>query len=344
MSARELQGKEGGAGGGRDYETVTPTGQLDVPVKGNEVLSNILYDCTASNATVNIKLFGSASVVNVGIKGQNEAAIKDNDGRRHGLHINSSGQTLVDNFYLGDGSLPGHEHGGFIARNSKGTTTFRHLNIQNFPDNGIYGSTPGKQNNGYEIHFRNSYIRNCVSGMYRLSSGTIENCTAITDAAPPNKIRNKDRGPGKEVGTTTNANRGVWVRNNGNVKITNSDFYHPHTSNIASILADGGSRVSVSNSRFGPMAKADWGKGNVTFDAQCGGNPSQAAPNGVPLTAEEAASGTSSADGTKIPPQGISGGPGLSGQEAQNTIGTETGVPFETPVGVPKEEGQRYVK
>jgi len=310
-----------------EYETVVVDGIQSRTVGSGEVLSDVLFDITADGAAMTVDLEGdSPALVNTGWLGKNDYGGAEPEVDSF-IHAKTSGETLIDTVYLGDGSVKGHTCPIFVNRNTTGSVTIRHTNIQQHPDNGVYASAVAKEGDAGETHCRNCYFRSCVSGMYRLPNGSMDNCVVVNDTQPPPKLREKDRGPNKPKGSEVDGVRGLWARNGANVSVNECVFYMPHETTNAYIDADSdGSSVSVSGSLFGPDGYEGNSDGDISF-SDCGpyspGDPLPGesettssggtavadgggvpAPTGVPLTATEAAEGTASADGRTVPPGG----------------------------------------
>ncbi len=79
--------------------------------------------------------------------------------------------------------------GVFVRNEHAGVANFEHCWLENFPDNGLYGSAPASTNNGNdgEVNVSGGLYKNCTIAALRLggSNSTVEGATVVQDA-PPN--------------------------------------------------------------------------------------------------------------------------------------------------------------
>ena len=155
-----------------------------------DVLENTLIDITARNARYQITAVGSGwEIRNVGVRGA-----WDGYEKAEPLIANvpdANGSARIENVYLGDGApddtYPGAT-GIFVANEHAGVLEIDRANIQGFPDNAIYGSSPGDlpqhslgSGGGGEVHITNSYAADCRAGGFRVGTpgSYAKNCVAV---------------------------------------------------------------------------------------------------------------------------------------------------------------------
>jgi hypothetical protein len=258
---------------GAEYDTITvPAGQKrTIRLGSGETLENTLIDITADGASVQIYPSGNDwAVRNVGIKGNHPGGhyimtpgVPDKDG-----------SAVVENVYLGDGQTEGSAKGGIWVNGNlphRGTITFRNVHVGQMVDNGLYGMDSGYSGIGGVVHVEDSFfysnnISNIRVGSVDGRTCRVDNCVVRVDdgATPP-------CGVGCSAPGAVNP-RGVWAWFDA-VQVTNSDIGGP----IARDTKEGG-YIEDENTRWGSEANTD------------------RVPDGTPMTAEEAASGTSSGD------------------------------------------------
>lgn len=266
-----------------DYEVIKARGQT-VRIGRGETFENKLIDFTTGGSFL-IYVEGANSVIrNIGFKGLYRGAsfiISIKAGQ---------GDILFENIYLGDGATKEGEdfvHGPgavFMHRGSKADLTFRHCNVQGFPNNGFYCSnTPY----GGSVRFESCFGKNNGVTTFRCGSedDEIVNCVAYND--------NTDYGRGYGGYTETNG-RPVWVWNGGTVTIRDSHFAdgpYPY----ALVAGANGSPGSVDFQSGGYRGTIQRASGStVSIGSDVSRNPDLSIPDGVPTSPEEAASGSGS--------------------------------------------------
>lgn len=282
---------------GADYETVTvPTGEREtVTVPENGTLENKLYDITADGASIVFDMKGDSwTMRNVGVRGVNETG----ETFMHASVTDSSSEGVVENCYFGDGTTEGDGVGiwvdGLGGDAHRGTLVFDKLHIANFADNGIYATGPVKHMDhdaAGPIHIRNSFSHNNNISQFRIGShgSSIENSVALVDSNVPDN----------EVGVNA---RGLWLRVGGeNITIEDSAAVIRHSEGTSAIDATDLAQGRVTDTTIeGPV------RGDENLDMQ---NITDEAPDavplpeGVPMTAEEAASGGASAGESTATPE-----------------------------------------
>lgn len=261
-----------GSGGVREpqgqFDTeVIPAGERRrVSVGSGETLSNILYDIRASGAGIGITADGNNwAIKNIGIRG----VMPTNLDFTIRTNVSSSGATgLVDNIYMGDGEVPHAEGGGlfmFGNRGHRGHVTIRRMNMQQFVNNGIYGSQPASEHNQsgtFDVensYFHSNNIANIRTGTLPPNECVVRNCVVMVNesAVPP-------CGVGCSSWGAVNP-RGLW------------SWCAP---------------TRVINSDIGASASGMKGGSFIWENTRRGAQAQNRYPKGVPLTAEAAAGGT----------------------------------------------------
>ncbi|SIS00702.1 hypothetical protein SAMN05421752_10760 [Natronorubrum thiooxidans] len=275
------------------YDSVTYT------VGSGETLENLLIDISAPHAKFYIRANGRDwTVRNIGIKGTWDDDTKEEP---FIVNVSSGGTGHVENFYWADGTAPfdkqrtygGAATGCYIANAHSGTLVMENLNLQGFSDNGVYGSSPGDLpshpsgggGNG-QVIIRNSYAANCAPAGFRLGSdgSRLENCVV------------------------TNCTRNYWgfYRDTEIVDCDLSDTSQHGDIVVSDSHWDDNATVTVENTYFERTGKHG-SKGRVvgsSADRTPRTRPDQV--EGVPLTPEEAALGSSSAE-PSLPSNGDDG-------------------------------------
>ncbi|ELY48608.1 hypothetical protein C493_21856 [Natronolimnohabitans innermongolicus JCM 12255] len=253
-----------------DYEVIEATGQT-ITIGEGETLENKLVDLTDGGSLTLLVEGGDSTIRNVGFDGLYR-------GSEFQLSIAApSGDVLIENLYLGDGATKegeGFVHGPgavFYHNDAACDVTFRYCNVQGYPNNGFYCSNTAS---GGSVMFENCYAKNNGVATYRCggANDAIRNSVAYND--------DTDYGPGYGGYTETNG-RPVW--SSGLITIEDSDFAggdYPH----ALVSHQGGTIEFDSGAVSGGM------EGSVQT-GDVGDDPDLSIPDGVPTTAEEAASG-----------------------------------------------------
>lgn len=269
-----------GTGGATlDYDRVEiePGEDRTIVLEPGESLENTVFDCTAEGARVTIAAHETDwTIRNVAIEGYLDVG---SESAVFGLSDREGGTSTFENVYLGDGS---YDAGGetsetaiWVHPEHDGHLDVRHVNVQGFPDNGIYASAPGGAGGG-TVHIDRCYAANNYVSNYRIGSAgsKVTNSSVLLD---------EDGYDG----------RGVWIWAPGECAVdgcqleTNGNHYAIHVGASGS-----GSSAVVSNTeydtdfhggieeRFGATVEVD----------DVGTDPEAFVPDGVPTTPEEAAS------------------------------------------------------
>jgi len=263
------------------YETITVprNEQYLVTLGDNETFENKIIDISNSGATYRIEAYGSDwTIRNVGVRGVWDVA---SDGHMQSISCRvDSGTGTIENFYFADGvdddTFPGVT-GIYVQKAHSGTLNIKNVNIQNCPNNGVYGSNPGKTDGGKGVvNVEDSYFSDNLASSVRLGTdgSTARNC--VINGGP---------------------HRGFWVYFES-VTFENCDA-------IATNPYDaGGTSYDYQSSAYGELVNS---RGEGTIRERGGGeivgtmnpDPRTSPPSGVPTSPEEAASGggTGSDDG-----------------------------------------------
>ncbi|WP_276301469.1 hypothetical protein [Halorussus lipolyticus] len=246
-----------------EYDTVTVSAgdTRTFSVGSGETLENTLIDITADGASARIVTSGSGwTVRNVGLKGQHP-------GGHHQMIVrvdDPDGTGRLENVFLGNEQADRSAKGGIYwdsASSEKGTIVLDRVHIANKVDNGFYGEGDGY---GHQIvkncYFHNNTISNVRVGSRHSTSRVVNTTVHIDGGNPP-------CGAGCSSPGSTNT-RAIWAWF-GEVHVEDCDIKG------APLLTKEGGSITQSNTRVGSAADTS-------------------PPEGVPMTAEEAASGGSS--------------------------------------------------
>ncbi|AXR78675.1 hypothetical protein [Natrarchaeobaculum sulfurireducens] len=268
-----------------DYEEITASGQT-IRIEQGETYENKLFDLTNGNSVLLLVEGGNSTIRNIGFKGLHR-------GDAFMISITApSGDVLIENVYLGDGSTKEGEsfvHGPgavFMHRNANCDVTFRYCNVQGWPNNGFYCSNTA---DGGSARFENCYGKNNGVSTFRVAGGNdrIEHCVAYND--------NTDYGPGWG-GYVEDSGRPLWVWPGGTVSIEDSHFAagsYPY----AAVMRGSGSAQMSGGAIDGNV------QGNGLQRSSVSSSADLSIPEGVPTSPEEAASGgsDSGSDGDETP-------------------------------------------
>jgi hypothetical protein len=283
ISSEEIQDQLGNAAtvtttNGVTLIRVKANQQPRIRVASNQALTNVLVDLSAPQSHLSIDGGGSNwAIQNVGYRGRASWGAKDN---AISARVENGGEALIENVYLGDGSVPGRQTGIFVAKPTTGTLRINRVNVQEWPDNGIYGSALGPSNGGAggTVHISNSLSANNVTSNFRLSDGgSLTNSVSLSTT------------PGPAKGGSSNV-RGLWARDGGEtVQVANTMMHHP-TGQQTIVAGLPPASVAVSNSAIDPTL-IDENGGSVSLSS-VSEVTKMVVPQGVPGTAEAAASGS----------------------------------------------------
>lgn len=257
-----------------DYRTirVAENERRQISVGSGETLENVRIDMTAEGASAQIVATGADwTVRNVGFAGVHPGG--------HYLVIAAAdrGSTgTFENLYMGDGQVAGTPKGGIWLRpEHKGTIEWRRVNVQQFVDNGLYG-TDSTADTGGIVNVYDSYFRSNNDANVRVGTAagtcTVRNTVSVGDTDTPVSDHHADEhGHGSQC-------RGVWAWY-GKVVVEDCDVAVAESAGTNLVEADkneaaAGANIVTRNTRVGSEARTD-------------------PPSGVPLSAEAAARGGS---------------------------------------------------
>ncbi|WP_435154502.1 hypothetical protein [Haladaptatus sp. DFWS20] len=259
-----------GAANAKEYRTITvPAGETkSITVGDGETFENVLIDMTADGASALVRTSGSGwTIRNVGFKGIHP-------GGHYLLNPGVSspeGTGLIENVYMGDGQVAGSDSGGVWVNANlphRGTIKFRNVHVAGMIDNGLYGSGPGAQGYGGNLHVESSYFKGNTISNVRLNAKArpckVTNTVVDTRGNKPCRI-----GCSAPGSTTT---RAVWSWY-GETHLRNCDI-------VGSIATAKGGSVTKTDVRTGDQA-------DLT------------PPKGVPMSAKQAASGAGGSSGNR---------------------------------------------
>jgi len=280
-----------------DYDTIEvsagETRRIDIGT--GETFENTIVDITADSANVQIRANGENwTMRNVAIKGSPPP--KPEGGNAMMVCYDTGGDSVIEHCWFGDGSGGGTWDnamaGVFVHARHAGTLTVRDCYFRGWLNNALYASPPGNRENEYfsggnigqggEVYAENCYFEdNNVASIRMGSSGSYA----------------------KDCVVNGGDHRGCWTYYE-NVDFINVDstaarafeaggLSHDHqgsaVANLENCQADGDLRT----------------KGGAEINGSPGQNPRTSPQDGVPLTAEESASGgsSSSSDSGTTPSQ-----------------------------------------
>ncbi|NEU56949.1 hypothetical protein [Halorussus sp. MSC15.2] len=260
-----------------DFETITvPAGEVrSFSLGDGDTLENTLIDISADGAGYRISANGDGwAIRNVGVRGYFDANVDD----PIVVLCPNGGTGTIENVYLGDGGYDapaGLTTGIFVHAYHSGHIDIDRVNVQGWAGNGVYASGPGNHddhpNPGGDgtVQITNSYAADNPTADFRLGTdgSYCKNCVC--------------EGSG----------RGYWGFYN-TTKLIDCDV---HNGIYASDGAwESPAVVQLENTRFsgGTHTYVD----SADISGSSAGTPRDRMPDGVPTTAEAAASATSGTD------------------------------------------------
>lgn len=259
-----------------EYQTITiPAGTTKfIHVGDGETLENVLIDISAEGAKASIRTSGSGwTIRNVGFKGTYSGGGDSANWLLIPGVSDPDGVGVIENFYMGDGQVSGTRKGGIWVNANmphRGTIVFRNVHIANMVS-GLYASGPGYKGAGGNIRVEDSYVKSNYSSNIRTNglkrTNVVKNTVVHIDGTQPACGPDTGSGGCSQPGST-NA-RAIWAWY-GRCHLDNCDIVGP-------IIERDGGEVTMTNTRVGDDADTT-------------------PPAGVPMSAEEAASGTSGTD------------------------------------------------
>ncbi len=260
-----------------DYDVIEANGQT-IQIGEGETFENTLIDVSNGNGILLNVTGAGATIRNVGFSGLYQ-------GGDFAITINvPAGDVLVENLYLGDGANKSGEsfvHGPgavFLHRDSNADVTFRHCNVQGWPNNGFYCSNTA---NGGSVRFESCYGKNNGVATFRCASAD----DVIVDCVAYNDDTDYSTENGSWGGYTEQHGRPVWAWSPGPVTIEDSQFAAgPYA---AALLTHEGGTIDFRSGSYSGDTQGQVQTGEVSND------PDLSVPDGVPTSAEEAAGGAS---------------------------------------------------
>ncbi|THE64855.1 hypothetical protein D8Y22_10820 [Salinadaptatus halalkaliphilus] len=261
-----------------DYEEITARGQT-IRIGEGETYENKLFDLTNGNSVLLLVEGGNSTIRNIGFDGLHR-------GDAFMISITApSGDVLIENVYLGDGSTKEGEsfvHGPgavFYHKQAGCDVTFRYCNVQGWPNNGFYCSNTAS---GGSVELDHCYGKNNGVSTFRVAGGqdVITDCVAYND--------DTDYGPGWG-GYVEDSGRPVWVWPGNTVAIDDSHFAagsYPY----AMVMRNSGSARMTGGAISGTVQGSGLRRDGVSSD------PDLSVPDGVPTTPREAAAGETDSD------------------------------------------------
>ncbi|MFU8867388.1 hypothetical protein [Natronococcus sp.] len=270
-------GATGAAAADEQYEVIEAEGQT-VTISDGETWENKLIDMTTGGDITVIAEGTDWTIRNVGFHGENTSGAGS---ATFGVADTGGATSTVENVYLGDGSDSqngsgtGHGQTAFwVNPDHSGHIDFRNLNIQGFADNAIYASAPGNAGGG-TVHIDGCFAANCYVSHYRLATegSRVTNSSVLVD----------------EEGFE---GRGIWAWAPGTIEVDGCQLEMNGANTAIDAGANGnGTTVVVSDTDYDEGAGvAEHDGSSVQFDDDVGTDPEAFVPDGVPTSAEEAAS------------------------------------------------------
>lgn len=273
-------------------EVIPADTHREIQVNSNETLDNVLFDITADGASIHIDASEATGweIRNVGIKGKmpdTDTIDGVNNVILAGVN-DTNGTGLIENVYLGDGIASTPAHGGGIFVDSfgdyhVGELIIRNVHVARWPDNGLYGSDVDDIQGagaGGPVTVEDSFFHNNNIAGVRLGTddSTVTNTTVTVDGdvpAAPNGTRP----------------RGFWLRENSTgILLDTCRTWQSGDEAAEAISVIENTSATATDTGIEGTVKVDSGSTlteNNTFDLTEIPQP----PDGVPLTAEEAARG-----------------------------------------------------
>lgn len=248
-------------------ETIYPGsgGRKRITVGHGETFSNKIIKVNPNSPGTILQIYGNnCKVKNVGF-----------DGIHPGLEnfvrvaVPSRNATAtVENLYMGDGAVEGSKGGIYVNAGHMGAVTFRNIHVARISNNGLYATPPAQNGNPGITHVENSYFRN--NNISNVRVGSKRGTSRVKDtviyspkAGTPGCNMNCSAPPG------TVASRGIWAWH-GRVRVQNCD---------------------ILSQRQELATKAGTGASYERVNTRTGSSANHFIPDGVPTSAEQAASG-----------------------------------------------------
>ena len=262
----------------------TPSDYSELLVTSGEIRENLLVDVTADGASAIMVARGSDWVIrDIGFKGVCDGDPDYSSAKCIRADVDSGSNGTISTCYFGDGGTSNGYVGIFVKDSHAGDLKIRQCDVSNFANNGIYASAPGQSDGGGgEVNIDSCYAKNNNVAQYRLGTDTSD----LKDS-----IAHVDSDVGSLDGVE-NA-RGLWVRNEANVEVTNSDVLleHPDASYCFWEDDDSGGVIRIHDSELDYRDGADgYFKPGGDYDTNNNGQtPDVTKQSYIPVSAEDAA-------------------------------------------------------
>lgn len=245
---------------------------------------NVVFDQTAKGARARLEARGNGdwTIRNVAFKGSvdDSTSYTDSAQIKPAVH-NEDGTGVIENVYLGDGTVDGTEMNGILVDyRHAGTLIFKHCHVAQWSDNGMYCSDAGYYSassfepDGGTVHIRECYATHNNITQFRIGSegSTVEDSVAVvTDM---NKVPVHANGG-------HNA-RGVRMHHTENNECINCDITATGVGHAVQ-AKDGGGGTLTDCRVEGSISD----KEGPINDNGIGDNPTVEPPQGVPMTADD---------------------------------------------------------
>ncbi|MCU4924904.1 right-handed parallel beta-helix repeat-containing protein [Halobacteria archaeon AArc-dxtr1] len=240
-----------------------------------ETLENVIIDFSNGNwfqiQATGVSNFTIRNVAFVGTHRHDE----------HAIIFSCSDEGLIENVYMGDGcvrpsSYSSHGQCGIFGHNShSGHVTIRNVNVQGWPNNGMYTSSVARS--GGTVSIEECYGANNYVSTYRIADGSeVRDSVAYNDG-------------GRYSG------RCLWAYDPGTSTCDGCNFDSgPYNT---AVIVRGNATLNLSNTTY------DSASGNINGNGgnNANGGADLTPPEGVPMTAEEAVSAEGGSGGITSP-------------------------------------------
>ncbi|WP_440767374.1 hypothetical protein [Natronorubrum sp. DTA7] len=261
-----------------DYDVIEARGQV-IRI-GDETFENKLVDVSNGNG-ITFVVDGAATIRNIGISG-----LYQGDGFIFSITA-PRGTVEFENIYIGDGANKSgasfvHGPGAIFYHATAGADViFRECNVQGYPNNGWYCSNSAK---GGSITWERCFGKNNGVTTFRAANrnDTLRDCVAYND----NTDYSTDYGSWGNY--SESSGRPLWVWQPGGCTVEDCHFDAGQYG--AAVLTHRGASISLDG---GAVSGGTHGRVNTS---RAGSNPDLSIPDGVPTSAEAAASGGSASE------------------------------------------------
>ncbi|WP_132060434.1 hypothetical protein [Halorussus amylolyticus] len=278
-----------GSADAADYETIEiPAGERRTfNVGSGETFENKIIDISADGAHFKLMTSGSGwTVRNIGVRGENND--RSDTFACFYCRADSGGEGLVENVYMGDGSVDRCGHAAFSGYGNAGHVTLRNVHVQGWSADGMYLSQPGVPgNSGGTFTIERAFAKNNNIENIRIGTEGSEIRDSVVHVEGTGAVTANESGQKNP--------RGIWFKEESGLLARNCDV---QVSGADAVYGGGGQNGggTLQNCRVEGSIR-----GNVTEES-VSGSPDITPPDSVPMSAEEAASGGSESGGTTQAP------------------------------------------